>query len=511
MTTPAKSNTQAVVYYGTQDEDLQGIIKDFTADYGFKMFSVQTNKTNDPYVDGLNAQRHMCHSFLKCCQGRAHTVAQHVLQHMTEQENDRRDAHLRRALQPAPPSDFFDRFVRQMKTSLGPQDALVHWVLAAEEVMLKELSGQGLDEFIGNLTLYLQRVVRAQADCAEHLRTAAATGSTMGSTQSRVASPFEVHAVEQVSRPGVGLAGLLESSAKLRKQREQPSRRDPLVRTLDPELEGASPSSPNLHSQPRIDASAAAALAQRSALLVEAANDELERRDEALAESERRLRKTSSELLQLKRAIQEPQEEALETRDALIRQLSEQVRRLSHPQLSPSPVASSASSISGKEIQPEEVKYGSPATAMVGADAPEASGRDFESVEDNDDDPARLYALSMEASPMPEHAAASPSAAVTSGGEPPHVSNGSSRRGVVIAGSELLARAMSQRYPDFDSDWDVHPSAGHLWNTTAPSETRAEDAASLRASLCPLSASSQSLTPRARRDAEYKESAAKGA
>ena len=108
----ATSASTDIVYHGSQDEDLQGIIKDFTADYAFQMFSVQTNKTGDPYVDTLNAQRHMCHSFLNCCRGRARSVAQHVLQHMTEQEIDRHNENRRRGVKSTPPTDFFDRFIR---------------------------------------------------------------------------------------------------------------------------------------------------------------------------------------------------------------------------------------------------------------------------------------------------------------------------------------------------------------------------------------------------------------
>ena len=193
-----------------------------------------------------------------------------------------------------------------MKTRLGPQDALVHWLLAAEEVVLKDLSGQGLDEFIGDLTLLLQRIVRAQADCAEHLRTASATASTVGSTQAHnAASPYEVHAIEQVSRPGIGLAGLLESSAKLYKRREPSSGRDPMVRTLDSELDGASPSSPSesslWHPDAR-DAAASANAAKRSTALIGAAHDELERKERALAESQLQLRHTEAEVAQLRRA-----------------------------------------------------------------------------------------------------------------------------------------------------------------------------------------------------------------
>ena len=359
----ATSASTDIVYHGSQDEDLQGIIKDFTADYAFQMFSVQTNKTNDPYVDSLNAQRHMCHSFLNRCKDRARSVAQHVLQHMTEQEIDRHSANRRRGVKSTPPTDFFDRFVRQMKTSLGPQDALVHWVLAAEEVVLQQLSGQGLDEFIGDLTLYLQRIVRAQADCAEHLRTAAATGSGMASAQSPAATPYDIHALEQVSRQDVGLAGLLESSGKLRKPRERPQERGQLVRTLDSEF--ASQPAPSPSPRALTDAGATAALAARSARLVEAANEELERREVKLGEAEQENARLERALFSMRHA-RERQAIELDDRDRLIRRLHEQgARERTSP---PSPT----SSASGEEEPSAEYKQEAPAIGLANGEAVDA-------------------------------------------------------------------------------------------------------------------------------------------
>ena len=77
-----------LTYGGKPQEDLQEIVKLFEQEYSFKLYTSQTNLTNDKYNDELLAQRHRCMSFVRQTTGRALTIATAALATMLDQEAD---------------------------------------------------------------------------------------------------------------------------------------------------------------------------------------------------------------------------------------------------------------------------------------------------------------------------------------------------------------------------------------------------------------------------------------
>jgi hypothetical protein len=188
------SELREIYYEGDDSEDFDAFRRDFESHFVDQAYGKTRPDTGDRYADELAYQKYKCVAFMKCCGGRAATLARTNYEQLLQAEADTPHGH-----EDPPPTKFFESFVRSIKSALGPVDALVYWILQGQQLELRSMTAEGFEELMADLLAFLQRLISAKTDVLKNLAFQVKEGRLSGldSSNGGVGGAYEVNAIRR--------------------------------------------------------------------------------------------------------------------------------------------------------------------------------------------------------------------------------------------------------------------------------------------------------------------------